>query len=156
MHNSPSLPYREAIIQSTNINCFSEKGEEFQVRKDFRVQPKMPAAPWAFPQKEERLQGPPGGRALEPHPPEPTGPQQVEAGPLGRLSPGSHVKPRPSSAGSQPCARKREDTVSFLPDSLGPLTNRCLNSFLSKVRTVASATKQLGRRITVIYKWAFK
>ena len=80
---TPSLPYREAIIQSTNINCFSEKGEEFQVKKDFRVQPKMPAAPWAFPQKEERLQGPLGGRALEPHPSEPTGPQQVEAGPRG-------------------------------------------------------------------------
>ena len=49
-----------------------------------------------------------------------------------------------SPAGSEPHTRKHEDTVSFLPDSLGPLIDRCLNSFLSKVRTVAFGTKQLG------------
>ena len=49
-----------------------------------------------------------------------------------------------SPAGSELHTRKHEDTVSFLPDSLGPLIDRCLNSFLSKVRTVAFGTKQLG------------
>lgn len=49
-----------------------------------------------------------------------------------------------STAGSEPRARKPEATVSLPADSLGPLTNRCLNSFLSKARVVAFATKQLG------------
>lgn len=49
-----------------------------------------------------------------------------------------------SPVAPEPRTRKHEDRVGFLPDSLGSLTNRCLNSFLSKVRTVAFATKQLG------------
>lgn len=49
-----------------------------------------------------------------------------------------------STAGSEPCTRQREETVRFPPDSLGPLTNRCLDSFLSKARVAAFATKQLG------------
>lgn len=64
LHNLPSLPSSEVITYSTNISCLSDKVEEFQVRKDLRVQPKMAAAHWVLPQKEERVLKPTWGRGF--------------------------------------------------------------------------------------------
>lgn len=57
---------------------------------------------------------------------------------------GRHTKPFLPSSSSKLHTRKHRDSASFLPDSLGPLTKRRLNSSLSKTGVIAFALRQLG------------
>lgn len=117
----------------------------------------MAAAHWALPQREEGAEAHLGKRALGPHSSEPWPLQHAhsrwelgsqDSAPKKVTQRLSHMPPA-----LEPCTRKHEDSVCFISDSLGPLTKRCLNSFLFKTRIVgAFAMKQLGEGITFVYK----
>lgn len=113
MHNLPSLPSSEVIAYLTNINCLFNK-VEFQVRKGFRVQPKMALLTGLYPPKGKSSKAHSGKRLqdLTPLKPDP-----CNMSPAGgswapeRLLPGKpHKATALSAAGSEPGTRIHEDS----------------------------------------------
>ena len=96
LHNSPFLPYNKAIFHSTNSNCFSEKVEEFQVRKD-----RWQLCTGPFPRRTRGCWVPLGAEGFRATPfwclSLATHPRQVGARLQQGCSPGSHIKPGPSA-----------------------------------------------------------